>query len=32
MRDVMLVAGMICAVAGLVLAAWDTFENWRRRK
>ena len=32
MQDIMLVCGFICAVAGLALAAWDTFENWRRRK
>lgn len=30
MRDIMLVSGFICAVAGLVLAAWDTVKSWRR--
>ena len=30
MRDVMLVAGVICAVAGLDFAEWDFIDNMRR--
>ena len=30
MRDVMLVAGVICVVAGLDFAEWDFIDNRRR--
>lgn len=32
MQNIMLGAGIVCAVAGLLLSAWDFIDNRRKRK
>lgn len=31
MRDLMFSAGMACAICGLVLAVWDTWEGRKKK-